>query len=130
MKPELPALLISEIHLKRILIADDSDIVRDRLTELLNDVADEIEIAHDAPETLDKVEEFKPDYVILDIRMPGNGVSIIQKIKAFDCSPVVIMYTNFPYEQYRTKCMEAGADYFFDKSSGAERIIDVLRTAG
>ena len=41
-------------------------------------------------------------------------------------SCVVIIFTNYPYPQYRKKCMEAGADFFFDKSMEFEKIPEVL----
>jgi DNA-binding NarL/FixJ family response regulator len=40
------------------------------------------------------------------------------------------MLTNYPYPQYRKKCIEAGADYFFDKSTEFDRIIDTITRNG
>ncbi len=37
------------------------------------------------------------------------------------------MLTNYPYPQYRKKCMDAGADFFFDKSTEFHKVIDVLK---
>jgi len=82
--------------------------------------------AQNADETVELVLKLKPDVVILDIRMPGNGISVLPKIKDSKNAPIVIMFTNYPYEQYRKKCMEAGAEYFFDKSVGIEEIIKIL----
>ena len=36
------------------------------------------------------------------------------------------MLTNYPYPQYKKKCMDAGADFFFDKSREFEKVIEVL----
>jgi len=112
----------------KVLIADDSAIVRERIVTVLSDL-EEIKIigeAQNADETVELVHKLKPDVVILDIRMPGNGISVLPKIKDIKHAPIVIMFTNYPYEQYRKKCMEAGAEYFFDKSVGIEEIIEVL----
>jgi DNA-binding NarL/FixJ family response regulator len=37
------------------------------------------------------------------------------------------MLANYPYPQYRKKCMEAGADFFFDKSSEFDQIVTVCK---
>lgn len=104
--------------MKRILIADDSDILRSRLAELINEI-DTIEIisqAKNVPETIKQAETLSPDIVILDIRMPGeNGISAINSLKRLTKPPVIIIFTNYPYLAYRKSCLNAGADYFFLK---------------
>lgn len=112
----------------KVLIADDSAIVRERIVTVLSDL-EEVEIigeAQNADETVELVHKLKPDVVILDIRMPDNGISVLPKIKDIKNAPIVIMFTNYPYEQYRKKCMKAGAEYFFDKSIGIKEIIKIL----
>jgi DNA-binding NarL/FixJ family response regulator len=37
------------------------------------------------------------------------------------------MLTNFAHDQYRKKCLQLGADYFFDKTTEFDRVIEVLR---
>jgi hypothetical protein len=37
------------------------------------------------------------------------------------------MLTNYPYPQYRKKCMELGADYFFKKSTEFENVMETLK---
>ena len=114
----------------RILIADDSSVVRERLVALLSELKD-IEVvgqAEDAPAALDSIQALRPDVVILDIQMPGgNGIDVLQNIKQVQRPPVVIMLTNYPYPAYRKKCVEAGADFFLDKTMDFERVIEVLK---
>ena len=84
--------------------------------------------AENVPEAVTAIRELKPDVVILDIRMPGGcGIDVLNTIDKSGRTPVVIMLTNYPYPQYRKKCFAAGADYFFDKSSEFEKVIDVLQ---
>lgn len=69
----------------------------------------------------------KTDVVILDIRMPGrNGLDVLRDIKEGSPESKVIILTNYPYPQYRRRCMEEGADFFFDKSSEFEKVTEVL----
>jgi DNA-binding NarL/FixJ family response regulator len=114
----------------RVLIADDSAIVRERLVSMLSEFAG-IEIvgqARDSIEAIDEIRRLKPDVVVLDIRMPGgSGIDVLRAIKKDQKAvPKVIILTNFPYSQYRKKCMDAGADFFFDKSSEFENVAQVL----
>lgn len=113
----------------KVLIADDSTLVRDRLATLISELKD-VELVgqtSSAPETLEAIQRLRPDVVILDIRMPGgNGIFVLEKIKARKAAPLVIMLTAFPYPQYRKKCLEAGAEYFFDKTTEFDRVAEVL----
>jgi len=89
-----------------------------------------IEIAGEADNVSDAVKEIvrlSPDVVILDIRMPGgNGIDVIERVREAGLFPFIIVLTNYPYRQYRGKCLELGADFFFDKSSDFEKIPQVL----
>jgi len=114
----------------RILIADDSKIFRAYLIDLLSRI-EGIEIAgqaEDSPAAVEAIEKLKPDVAILDIRMPkGDGILALETIKRNKVNPETIMFTNYPYPQYRKKCMDAGADYFFDKSTEFEKLVEVLK---
>jgi DNA-binding NarL/FixJ family response regulator len=114
----------------KVFIADDSQILRERLIELLSELPG-IEImgfAHDVPEALTAIKTLKPDVVILDIRMPGgSGIDVLQDIKNKEKTPITIVLTNYPYPQYRKKCMDLGADYFFDKSAEFEKVTKVFK---
>ena len=113
----------------RVLIADDSAPVRERLADLLGDV-DNVEVvgaAADAAEALEDIQRLHPDVVILDVQMPaGSGISVLRWAQREPVKPKFIMLTNFPYSQYRKTCLEAGASYFFDKSSEFDKIPQAL----
>ena len=114
----------------RVLIADDSDLVRMRLVDMLSDLKG-IEAICEAREGLEAIQltrKLKPDVVILDVRMPKrNGIEVMSEISQENYRPVIIILTNYPHDQYRKRCMEAGSDYFFDKSSEFERVTEVCR---
>jgi DNA-binding NarL/FixJ family response regulator len=114
----------------KVFIADDSALVRERLTALISEI-EGVEVvgqAGDVPEVLEGIQHLRPDAVTLDIRMPGNnGIQVLEAIKKSTAAPVVIMLTAFPYPQYRKKCLEAGADYFFDKATEFDQVAEVLK---
>jgi len=114
----------------RLFIADDSEILRSRLVEMLSEFKD-IEIvgqAEYAQEAVESIRELIPDVVILDLRLPdGNGINVLKKIKKGNSSIKVIIFTNYPYFQYRKRCMEAGAEFFFYKATEFEKLVEVLK---
>ncbi|MCK4336311.1 MAG: response regulator transcription factor [Candidatus Aminicenantes bacterium] len=116
-------------YILKALVADDSDVTRSRILTLLseNPGVGVIGEAKDGLEASILTEKLKPDIVILDIRMPKkNGIETLKLIKKNDPPPIVIMLTNFPYQQYKKECKKAGADYFFDKSMEFDKIPIIL----
>lgn len=113
----------------KILIVDDSKVVRDRIAEMLSNIAG-VEIAGEATnsiEAIQMVNKLKPDAVTLDIRIPGeSGIEVLKKIKKAHSSIVVLVLTNFPQEQYKNKCYQLGGDYFFSKSDEFEKVEEVI----
>ena len=113
----------------RVFIADESDILRSRLKEILSEFK-EIEIVGQAglaQEALESIRKLLPEVAILDIRFPdGSGIDVLETIKKENVPTKVIIFTNFPYLQYRKKCFDAGADFFFYKAIEFEKLIATL----
>ena len=113
----------------KVLIVDDSFVVRDRISEMLSGITG-IEIVGDAANYITAiymVNKLKPDIVTLDIRIPvENGIEVLKKIKRSHPSTIVVMLTNFPHEQYRAKCFKHGANYFLSKSDEFEKLSNIL----
>jgi CheY-like chemotaxis protein len=113
----------------RVLLIDDSTVVRSRLARLLEDLGQDIAVdeADDAPEGLAAARSRRPDAVILDIRLrTGSGLEVLQELKREASPPLVIMLTNHASEHHRRWCERHGADFFFDKTSEFEKVLDVL----
>jgi DNA-binding response OmpR family regulator len=112
-----------------IFIVDDSSIIRERIMEKLgmltmNSTVFEAKDYQSANQMIDKEQ---PDIAILDIQLPdGSGIDLLSKIKSTYKNTVVIMLTNYPYSIIRKRCDELGADYFFDKSTEFEKVLEVL----
>jgi len=86
-----------------------------------------IGVAQDGIEARDRILELKPDVLTLDIRMPlRSGIDVLRDIKKSAPTTKIIILTNYPYPQYRKKCMEEGADFFFDKSTEFEKVTEVI----
>ena len=114
----------------RVFIVDDSAIIRERLEMMLSELKgiEMIGQAKGSTEAEEAIPKLKPDVVILDIRMHGgNGIEVLKHIKKDKNPPLVMMLTNYPYPQYRKKCKDAGANFFFDKSTEFDKITEVLK---
>jgi DNA-binding NarL/FixJ family response regulator len=113
----------------KVIIADDSDVFRSRLVNLLSENSS-ISIVGEARDGMGAsilIEKYKPDVVILDIRMPREtGFNVLKQAKKQKSVPIVVMLTNYPYKQYKERCQKDGADYFFDKATEFEKIPVVL----
>ncbi|MFH1674333.1 MAG: response regulator transcription factor [Pseudomonadota bacterium] len=114
----------------KVFIVDDSRIVCDGLKKMIEGM-EEVEIAGTAENAQDAtrfITELKPNVVILDIRLPGHsGLEVLKDIREKKLPIKVIILTNYPYPQYRKKCKELGAEYFFDKVTEIEKVRDTLK---
>ncbi len=86
----------------KILIADDEPIVLDSIRQILSKETDlEVETARTGREAIEKAEIFRPELVIMDIKMPGiNGLEALAEIRRRDSQVILIIlsaYENFTY---------------------------------
>src|SRR5437868_3262890 len=111
---------MSVIRNIKVFVADDSIVLRERLLEMLREIpgVEVMGCAEDGLHAISCIRELKPDAVVLDIQMPcGTGLDVLKNIKHGDAhSPLFVVFTNFPYPQYRKRAFECGAEYFFDRS--------------
>ncbi len=113
----------------KLFLVEDSVLIRNRIRRMLQDV-DDVEVAGetgDARRAIGEIPKAQPDVILLDIHLlGGSGIDVLHALKKGPQSPVIIVLTNYAYPQYRQKCLEAGADYFFVKSTEFDRVIPTL----
>jgi DNA-binding NarL/FixJ family response regulator len=115
----------------KVLIVEDSLIVRERLAALVAGVRNVAIVgkAGDGFQAQALFRQHRPDAVVLDIQVPGiNGMDLLAQFKREHPSSVVMMLTTYAFKEFRQRCTSLGADYFFDKSTEFERVIEVLGT--
>jgi len=116
----------------RIIIVDDQVLMLDGIKIILESAEDfeVVAMARDGIEALEKVKEFKPDLVILDIRMPNmNGVECTKMIKESNPSIIVLMLTTFNDEEYIVDALKHGASGYLLKDITKEKLIQTVRDA-
>jgi DNA-binding NarL/FixJ family response regulator len=113
----------------KLIIADDSSMMRERIKNQVKDF-DQVTIVGEAGNgrtAMEMIEKFDPDLVILDLHMPEmGGMEVLKRIKEAKMKTKVCILTNYPYPQYRTKCLALGADNFLSKSDDFEKINFVI----
>ncbi len=113
---------------KKLLIVDDSDFIRVRLAGMFDDAMNICSVlqAKDSAQAYELFNSLSPEIVILDIQITGdNGIKILEKLKKIRPQTKIIMLANYAYDQYRKRCMELGADYFFEKAGDMEQIVEL-----
>ena len=113
----------------RIFIVEDSVIVRGRIIVMLSSIegVSVCGMSGIMDEAIKAIAKEKPDLVLIDLKIfGGSGMDVLKNVKESSPSTVTIVLTNYPYQQYREKCSELGADYFFDKSTEFEKAFEVI----
>lgn len=113
-----------------ILIADDHDVVRKGLKQIIEEEFHNSNIheAINGNELIKKVHADKFDIVISDISMPGrSGMESLKQIKEeFPKLPVLILSMH-PDEEYAVRALKSGASGYLSKASAAEELILAIR---
>jgi len=98
----------------RILVADDEEIIRDFVSEVLEDY--DVKHAVDGQDAIDKIPGLRPDLIITDIKMPiKGGNEVIKFAKRFDARIPIIVITGYTSLDIANECVRLGADGFLSK---------------
>jgi DNA-binding NarL/FixJ family response regulator len=115
----------------KILIADDSKLMRERIRESIS-IFSSVEIICETEtgiSTLEALDKYNPDLAIIDIRMPDkNGLEVLKEYRSRNKETKIVILTNYAYDQYKDKAFDNGADYFYSKSEDFDKIAAVVAT--
>jgi DNA-binding NarL/FixJ family response regulator len=114
----------------RVLVVDDSEVVRRGICQILQSQAD-IEViceAADGADAVHKAREHRPDVVLMDITMPlMNGFEAARRIKHDLPSALILMVSQFDSAPFAREAVAAGASGYVVKSNAASDLIPALR---
>lgn len=114
----------------RVMIVDDEENILKSLKGILSDEDYEIELVSSGQKALELLEVFRPEALILDIKMPEmDGFEVCHRIRANSDERIksipIIMITGHHYE--REEILKAGADDFLEKPIDRTEVLFRLR---
>lgn len=121
----------------RILLVEDSPLLRNRLIRMLSEhkVIEVVGYAAAEAEAVEKMGVVPFDALVVDVELrPGSGLGVIRQVRAASVEasghhriPIVVL-TNYDLPTVRERCMHAGADFFLDKMREIDQLIPLLLT--
>ena len=115
----------------KLLLVDDHPVVRDGLHRI-EELEPRIQIVGEANTMRSAVEaarRLNPRVILMDVRLPdGDGMEACRQIKVFLPETHVLFLTSYADNRFVLAAMEAGADGYLLKESGAQRIVDAIHS--
>jgi two-component system invasion response regulator UvrY len=113
-----------------VMLVDDHAVVREgyrRLIEKHKDLA-VIAEASDGHEAYRLYKQHRPDVVVLDLSMPGQGgIEVVRHVRQWDASARILIFTMHQNAAYAMQAFQAGAQGYITKSSAPELLITAIR---
>jgi len=117
----------------KIMLVDDHEVVRLGIKALLSNYPayEVVTEASDADEAVAKALEYKPDVIIMDIRLPGrSGIDATNEIMDEVPDTKIIMLTSFAEDDLLFDAINAGAYGYILKQIGSDDLINALEAIG
>jgi signal transduction histidine kinase/CheY-like chemotaxis protein len=125
-EPSISFASIAPIRSK-VLIVDDVAVIRDVVAVLLARNAFEPRTAADGPAALSIHSDWRPDVVLMDLRMPGmNGIEVIRRLRAAGSTAAIGALTAGAFGDDEREARRAGADFFIRKPFSERELLDRL----
>jgi CheY-like chemotaxis protein len=102
----------------RILYVEDEKDVREVISEYLKMLGYDVDCAENGKLGVEKAESWKPDFILMDVRMPVmSGPEAIRALRSKPVTSEIPVYALTAYTDAKTRamCEQAGADGFFAK---------------
>lgn len=115
----------------RILIAEDHAILRDGLRIIIDSDPDLCVVAEagDGLETIRRIEQVRPDIILLDISMPRtNGIDVIRAIRRSGDPTKILVLTVHREKEYISAALKAGANGYVLKDTSEEELRVAIKT--
>ena len=116
----------------KVMLVDDQIILAEGLKSVL-ETSGEIAVcgvACDGLQAVELAQKFKPDVVLMDIRMPNmNGVAATKRIKETLPETKIIVLTTFDDSDYILSAINSGASGYLLKDIGSTALIDAIKNA-
>ena len=111
----------------RILVVDDEEGFRDGMADLLNMEGYDVSVARDAVEAVSMLPDFRPDVILLDLRMPLlDGEAFLRGIRGLPASSEVPVVLISAKEELRQIATRSGAAGYLSKPFEASQLLSMI----
>lgn len=118
------------VHLIRVLVVDDHDLVRTGITRMLADIEGIVVVgqAESGEESILKTRELKPDVILMDVKMPGiGGLEATRKLIRSNPDVKVVAVTACEEDPFPTRLLQAGASGYLTKGAALDEMVQAIR---
>ena len=125
-----PQRMIAGSHKATVLLVDDHPIVRQGLTQLINQEADMAVCAQaeDGESALHAIAMYRPDIVLLDISLNGpDGLAVLKEIRMANSTLPVLVLSMHDESLYAERALRAGANGYIMKQEATEKVLEAIR---
>lgn len=114
----------------KVLICDDSILVRKKFMNILNTIGlKEVYEATDGADAVEKYKQFNPDLTFMDIVMPKmSGLEALEAIREYDDTAKIVMASTIGTQGNLTTAIKEGAYDFIQKPVKEEQVLRILNT--
>jgi DNA-binding NtrC family response regulator len=114
----------------RILVADDEEIIRDVLADLLTSESYTVDLAENGSQALEMIRDRDYGALLLDLMMPDmDGIQVLEELKDFENRPEVIILTAYASIEKAIKATKLGAFEFFEKPFKNDKLLLAIKNA-
>ena len=117
---------------RRIVVVDDNPSVAVSLAAFLKFLGHETEVAHDGASAIDLARRSRPDFLFLDIGLPGldgfEVAAVLRRDPALQAMRIIAV-TGRASEEDRQRSKEVGIDYYVVKPMGLDYIVSLVGNA-
>jgi two-component system chemotaxis response regulator CheY len=111
----------------KILIVDDAEFLRVRITKMLSGEGFEVFEAENGLKAVSSYKELRPDMVLMDVTMPEmDGLTALKEIRSFDSQAKVVMLTALGQESVVLEAIKSGARDFVVKPFERDRVMSAI----
>jgi DNA-binding NarL/FixJ family response regulator len=114
----------------KVFIADDHQIVREGLKQILSATSDILVVAEasNGKEVLKKARIIDFNVLVLDISMPGkSGLEVLKDLKNEKSEVIILILSIHPEERFALRLLKAGASGYLTKESAADELVQAIR---
>ncbi len=116
---------------RSVLVVEDDDVFRSRLARAFADRGFEVREAADGETAVRLARDETPEYVVVDLRMPGiSGLDVVRELKVLDPTTVVVVLTGYGSIATALEAVRLGAKHYLTKPADVDDVLAAFGATG